>query len=73
VISGQNPNQLNLVSALIKAGRFVSSKSAWNRTSLGPVVVGVGSHPAKLLFVLTKAGRSLNSFTMLKTIPAVLF
>jgi hypothetical protein len=54
-----------------KAGRFPSSRLAWDRMNLGPGVVGMvisGWDPTQLnlLFVPTKAGRSLNSLAMLK-------
>ena len=51
-----------------KAGRFLSSRLAWNRVNLGPgpdmvrmAIVGQDPTQLNLLFVLTKAGRSLNS------------
>jgi hypothetical protein len=55
-----------------KAGRFLSLRSAWDRVTLGSsmvimVISGQDSTQLSLLFVLTKADRSLNSFAMLKT------
>ena len=53
------------------AGRFLSSRSAWDRANLGPGVVEMvisGQDPTQLVYCLclTQAGRSLNSFAMLK-------
>lgn len=53
-----------------KAGRLLSSRSAWNRARIGPGVVGIvisGLDPTqlKLLSVFNK-DRSLNSFAMKK-------
>ena len=52
-----------------KAGRFLSSKSVWDRASLGPGVGRSGDlrtrfNPAILLSVLTKVGRSPTSCAM---------
>lgn len=57
--------------AYAKASRLLSSRSAWNRLNLGPGMVRVvnsGWHPVQLslLFVITRAGGSLNSFPMIK-------
>jgi hypothetical protein len=51
------------------AGRLLSSRSAWDRINLGPGMVRMvisGHDPIQisLLFVLSKVGRSLNSFAM---------
>jgi hypothetical protein len=76
MISGQHPTQLSLLFVLTKTlPRFLSSRSAWDRASSDPGIMGMvisGSqdgippHPpppaAKLMFVLTEAGRSLSSF-----------
>ena len=35
----QDPTQISLLFVLTKAGRFLSSRSAWDRASLGPGVV----------------------------------
>jgi hypothetical protein len=76
VIPGQDPTQLSLLFVRTKTGRFRSSRSAWDRASLGPgvvvVMLSMRSYPARLFSVLTKAGRSLNAFAMLKSnVPAV--
>ena len=52
-----------------KAGRFLSLRSAWDRASLGPCLVGMiisGQSPNQLTYCLclAKAVRSLNSFAM---------
>ena len=39
VITGQEPIQLSLLFVLTKAGRFLSSRSAWDRARLGPGMV----------------------------------
>ena len=39
VTIGQDATQLNLLFMLTKAGRFLSSRSAWNKACLGPDVV----------------------------------
>jgi hypothetical protein len=64
-----------------KAGRFLSSKAAWVRVSLGldmvGMVISVQDHiQLSLLSVLTKASRFLNSFAMFylkKKVLAVFF
>lgn len=76
VILDRDPTWLSLLFVLTEAGRFLSSRSPWARVRLGPPVSGNGnfrtvSHPAILLSVLTKAGKSLNSFAMLKVALAV--
>ena len=72
MITGQDPTQLSLLFVLAKAGRFLSSRSDWDRASLGPGIAEMMTSELdptqlNLLSVLTKAGRSLNSFAMLKT------
>lgn len=59
-----------------KAGRLRSSRSVWD--SLGPGMVGVvileqDLAQLNLLFGLTKAGSSLSSMTLLKSIPTLSF
>jgi hypothetical protein len=54
-----------------KVGIFLSSRSAWERTSLGPgmlrfVISGWDPTQLNLLSLLTKAGRSLNFFCNVK-------
>ena len=54
---------------LTKASRFLNSKSAWERVSLGPGMVKMiisGHDPTQLslLFVLTKEGRSFKSLAL---------
>jgi hypothetical protein len=54
-----------------KASRFLSSRSALGQSKFqfrhgGSSDLRAGSHPASLLSVLTKAGRSLNSFAVLR-------
>jgi hypothetical protein len=80
VVLGQDPTQLNFLFMLRKSGRFLNSKSAWGRGSLGlaPDFVGMvisGQDPTQLSqgLCLTKAGRSLNSFVMLKNVLGVFF
>ena len=53
------------------AGRFLSSRSAWDTAKLGPGVLEMvisGQGPIQLTYCLclTKADRSLNSFAMLR-------
>ena len=61
-----------------KAGRFLSSKSAWD-TLLSRPGCGrsgnfrAGSHLARSPHCLTEAGRSLNSFAVLKEMCASCF
>ena len=38
---GQDPTQLNLLFVFTNASRFLSSRSALDRASLGPGVVGI--------------------------------
>ena len=54
-----------------KVGIFLSPRSAWERTSLGPgmlrfVISGWDPTQLNLLSLLTKAGRSLNFFCNVK-------
>ena len=64
-----------------KVGIFLSSRSAWERTSLGPgmlrfVISGWDPTQLNLLSLLTKAGRPLNFFFAMlkkKNVLAVLF
>ena len=66
VITGQDPTQPNLVFVLTKAGRFLSSGSAWDRASLGSGVVGVvisGQDPTQLVYCLYfDKGRQISEF-----------
>ena len=64
---------LNILFMLTKADRFLSSGSAMDRVNLGPGVVEMvisGWAPTQLAYYLclclTEAGRSLNSFILLK-------
>jgi hypothetical protein len=62
----QDPTQISLLFVLTKAGRFLSSRSAWDKATLGPGRLRILiSEPdptyLALLSVLSKAGRSLNS------------
>ena len=58
-----------------KAGRLLSSRSAWNRARIGPGVVGIvisGLDPTQLkLLSVFKEVRSLNSFAMQKYVLVV--
>jgi len=61
---------------LTKADRFLSLGPAWDGARLGPGVVEMvisGRGPTQLAYhlCLTEAGRSLNSFTVLKCVLAV--
>jgi hypothetical protein len=54
-----------------KAGRYLTSRSTWDRATLDPDCgrnddLRTGSYPASSLSVFTKAARSLNSFAMFK-------
>ena len=54
VIAEQDPTQLSLLFVLTKAGRFLSSRSAWDKANLGSGVVRVvisGQGPASYLIV----------------------
>lgn len=64
VVAEQETTTLFFV--LTKADTFLSSRSVWNRARLGSGVVGTVILASSLLFVLTKAGRSLNSFATLR-------
>jgi hypothetical protein len=73
VITGQDATQLCLLFMLTKTVRFPSSKTAWDRGSLGPgpgvvgmIISGWGLTQLAYCLYLTVAGRSLNSFAILK-------
>jgi hypothetical protein len=73
VNKGQDPIQVSFLFVLIKASRFLSSRSAWDRESLGPspgvvgmIILGWGPTQLAYCLCLTKTGISLNSFAKLK-------
>jgi hypothetical protein len=55
VILGQDATQVSLLFVLTKAGRFLSSRSAWDTVSLVPGLVGIEISvldPAQLAYFL---------------------